>query len=116
MFCTRCGFEMDGKASYCSQCGAATGSAEPRAESSGSAGSEFRARLTRPRDEKKIAGVCAGFARYLGMDVTLVRILWLILCFWPPCVGLIAYIICWIVMPKDPLPVSASFHTADATR
>ena len=111
MFCTRCGLELDEKASYCSQCGAATGSAQPRPSSAPAS-----ARLSRPRDEKKIAGVCAGFARYLGMDVTLVRILWLVLCFWPPCVGLIAYFICWIVMPRDPELVPASFNTANATR
>jgi phage shock protein PspC (stress-responsive transcriptional regulator) len=25
------------------------------------------------------------------------------LCFWPPGVGLIIYIVCWIVVPQDPL-------------
>ncbi len=50
-------------------------------------------RLTRPFDDRKIAGVCAGFARYFDVDVTLMRILWLaatvvtgglgILCIWP---------------------------------
>ena len=29
--------------------------------------------------EKKLAGVCAGFARYFDVDVTVMRILWLIL-------------------------------------
>jgi len=28
---------------------------------------------------KKIAGVCAGFARYMGVDVTLVRVVWLVI-------------------------------------
>jgi len=28
--------------------------------------------------DKKIAGVCAGFARYFEVDVTLMRVLWLI--------------------------------------
>jgi phage shock protein C len=60
-------------------------------------------RLTRPMAEKKIAGVCAGIARYFGIDVTLVRIIMVCLAFWPPSVGLILYIVCWIVMPKDPL-------------
>ena len=31
---------------------------------------------TLSKSDKKIAGVCAGFARYFGMDVTLMRILW----------------------------------------
>jgi phage shock protein C len=53
--------------------------------------------------EKKIAGVCAGIARYFEIDVTLVRIIMVCLAFWPPSVGLILYIVCWIVMPRDPL-------------
>ena len=52
--------------------------------------------------EAKIAGVCAGFARYAGLDVTLVRVLWVVLTLCPPCPGLIAYVVAWIVMPKDP--------------
>lgn len=48
---------------------------------------------------KKLAGVCGGVADYLNLDATLVRIIWLILvlCFG---VGVIAYIICWILMPR----------------
>jgi phage shock protein C len=60
--------------------------------------------LSRPREGKKLAGVCAGFARYLELDVTIVRVVWVLLVIFPPVPGLIAYIICWIVMPVDPLP------------
>jgi phage shock protein C len=52
-------------------------------------------------NDRMIAGVCAGFARYLGVDVTLVRILWVVLSF--SGVGLIGYIVAWIIMPKDTL-------------
>ena len=49
---------------------------------------------------KKIAGVCAGFARYLGVDVVLMRVLWLgiALC---TGVGFLAYLAAWIVIPND---------------
>ena len=57
-------------------------------------------RLTLYPREKKIAGVCAGFARYLDVDVTLVRIVWVILVFAPPGVGLIGYLLAWLIMPK----------------
>jgi phage shock protein PspC (stress-responsive transcriptional regulator) len=50
--------------------------------------------------EKKIAGVCAGFARYLEVDVTLVRIVWLLVALVAG-TGFIAYIVGWIAMPKD---------------
>jgi phage shock protein C len=42
-------------------------------------------------------------ARYFGVDVTLVRIVWLIVALLPPGAGLIAYAVCWIVMPIEPL-------------
>lgn len=62
--------------------------------------------LQRPRDERKIAGVCAGIARYLDVDVTLVRVLMIVLALWPPGVGLIIYLVCWILMPKEPLLIA----------
>jgi phage shock protein PspC (stress-responsive transcriptional regulator) len=57
--------------------------------------------------DKKIAGVCAGFARYLDMDVTLLRVLWLIIAFTTG-VGFVAYVIAWICMPREDTPVAAS--------
>jgi phage shock protein C len=54
--------------------------------------------------ESKIAGVCAGFARYFGVDVTLIRVLWVVLTVFPmPLFGLVSYIVAWIVMPKEPV-------------
>src|SRR5947209_4299656 len=95
MYCTKCGVELRGDEIYCSKCGAGTERApKPRY-------TETRP-LTRSRYENKIAGVCAGVAHYLDIDVTLVRIIWLVLTFTPPSVGLIAYIVAWIVMPKEP--------------
>ena len=57
-------------------------------------------RLTRDIDNKKIAGVCAGFARYLDLDVILVRILWLAVALGTG-IGFIAYVIAWIIMPRE---------------
>lgn len=65
-------------------------------------------RLTLSSREKKIGGVCAGFARYFDVDVTLVRIIWLVLVFAPPGAGLIAYALAWLVMPHEPQPLSAA--------
>ncbi len=48
---------------------------------------------------KKIAGVCGGVAEYLGIDPTIVRIIWLVLVLFCG-VGLLAYLICWILFPK----------------
>jgi len=49
---------------------------------------------------KLVAGVCAGIAEYLNLDVTLVRILYvLISIFSAGFPGLLVYIIFWFVMP-----------------
>lgn len=98
MYCNSCGMEVAENFRYCPQCGTATGKA-------GFAPYDGRPPkpLSRPRENRKIGGVCAGVARFLGIDVTLVRILFVVFTFWPPGVGLIVYIICWAVMPQDPL-------------
>jgi phage shock protein C len=57
-------------------------------------------RLMRDIQNKKIAGVCAGLGRYLNVDPVLVRIIFLVLAF-STGIGFIAYIVGWIVMPKD---------------
>ena len=49
---------------------------------------------------KKIAGVCGGLAEYFGMDASILRIVWL-LCVLFGGVGLLAYLIMWIVMPAQ---------------
>jgi phage shock protein PspC (stress-responsive transcriptional regulator) len=61
----------------------------------------------RSRNNRKIAGVCAGFAEYFDLDVSLVRVVWLIAALLPPGVALIAYVIAWIVMPEEPLMLAA---------
>jgi phage shock protein C len=100
MFCTKCGSELREQDSFCSACGVATARATTAGQSAWNRPVE---RLSRPMSEAKIAGVCAGFARYFGLDVTVVRILWLVLAIIPVPFGFVAYIVAWIVMPKDPV-------------
>ena len=61
-------------------------------------------RLTRSRTDGKIAGVCAGFADYFEVDVTLVRAVWLALSIVPGAIigGIVAYLLVWMVMPEGP--------------
>lgn len=52
-------------------------------------------------NNRVIAGVCAGLAEYLGWEITLVRILYLIISILSAAFpGILVYIILWIVMPK----------------
>ena len=57
-------------------------------------------RLFRDPDNKLLGGVAAGLAAYFGWDITLVRILMIILVFVPYCPMIILYIIGWIVIPE----------------
>lgn len=56
-------------------------------------------KLYRNARDKKIAGVCSGIAEYLGVDVTVVRILFLIALFFGS-VGFWIYLIVWICAPE----------------
>jgi len=58
-------------------------------------------RLTRSQDQW-IAGICGGIAQYFGWDKNLTRIIWLLLTlFTAGFPGIIAYIVLWILMPKE---------------
>ncbi len=54
-------------------------------------------KLTRSND-RVIAGVCAGVADYFGFDKTLMRVIYLLLVLFGG-VGILVYIILWILMP-----------------
>ena len=56
-------------------------------------------RLIRPKNNKVIAGVCAGIANYFNVDPVLVRIIWLVLLLFFG-IGLFAYLLLWVVMPE----------------
>jgi phage shock protein C len=92
MFCTRCGTELRQSDNFCSQCGNPSGRV--------TAARRYTGGLSIPAQGKKIGGVCAGFARYMELDVTLVRILWLVIAIFTG-VGFIAYLVAWLLMPKD---------------
>jgi len=59
-------------------------------------------RLYRSGKNKFLGGVCGGVAEYFNLDPTLVRIIWLIIVFFPPGLGIILYILFWIFVPRNP--------------
>lgn len=91
MFCTKCGVQLRDDDRFCSQCGNRT--------TVGRVVSAYRPLMLDKRNGK-IAGVCAGFARYLDVDVTLVRVVWLAAAIMTG-VGFLAYGAAWIIMPSD---------------
>lgn len=59
------------------------------------------ARLFRSRD-KILGGVCGGLAKWLGWDVTLVRIAYIFISILSAAFpGTIVYIILWMIMPEE---------------
>src|SRR5207245_9328652 len=50
---------------------------------------------------RKIAGVALGLSEFFDLDVTLVRLVWVLAAIFGGC-GLLAYIVGWIVMPSEP--------------
>ena len=105
MFCTQCGVQLgDQEPNFCPSCGKATGRADFGRYT------QRPHRLERPREGRRIAGVCAAFADYFDVDVTLVRLLALIFLFCG--VGGLAYIIAAIVIPNEEIqPMQSAVRT-----
>ena len=57
-------------------------------------------KLYKIEEGRKIEGVCGGLAEYLNVDPTLIRVIWALVTLGSAGVGLIAYIICAVIMPK----------------
>lgn len=58
-------------------------------------------KLYRSNSDKKIAGVCAGLAEYIGMDATIVRLLWALATIFAG-VSILAYIVAVFIIPQKP--------------
>ncbi len=66
-------------------------------------------RIYRSRSETMVAGLAGGLANYFEIDPTLVRLMFVGALFLTGIVpGLLAYIVGWIIVPLEPLPVSAN--------
>lgn len=102
MYCNYCGKLIQDDAAVCAYCGVRVGA------------SLARTRLVRPRLGRKVAGVCLGFSEYFDIDVTVVRIVWLITAVMTG-IGFIPYVIAWIVMPEEPLLLLAPGAARQAT-
>ena len=94
MYCNYCGKVIQDDANVCAYCGTRVAAAAGRKK------------LMRSRRDRKIAGVCAGFAEYFDLDITIVRVVWLLVAIFGGG-GIIAYIIAWIVVPEEPEFVAA---------
>ncbi len=105
MTCPGCARDIEPDSTFCRYCGAAVVPPVPP---------PIPRRLVRIPAEGRLAGVCAGLAAYLGMDVTLVRLAWILLSIFPGALigGAIAYVVAWLIMPVG----AASSLPASRTR
>lgn len=58
-------------------------------------------KVVRIAAEKKLGGVCAGLARYFGMDVSILRIAYVILTIITGSLLFWLYLILWFVLPQE---------------
>ncbi len=62
--------------------------------------------LVRRRDNRIIAGVCAGVADYAGIDVNLLRVLVALVSVFTVGTGVLAYVVAWALIPEEGNPTS----------
>jgi phage shock protein C len=99
MYCTQCGASIPDSARFCPSCGKPSSGPAPSPEIPAYASPPRK--LRRIVAQKKIAGVCAGFAEYFDTDITVMRVIWVALLLLPPHLGLFGYIVAWAVLPKS---------------
>ena len=59
-------------------------------------------RLRKSKNEKMIAGVLGGFAEYFNIDVSLLRIAYVLLSVLSAAFpGILVYLILWVIMPYE---------------
>lgn len=61
----------------------------------------MKKRLYKSTHDRKLCGVCGGIAEYFDVDPTLIRLLWVVFTLAGGS-GILAYIICAIIMQDDP--------------
>ncbi len=98
MHCRRCTRDIADDAAYCAHCGA------------GQRRDVGPIRLERSVADRQLAGVCGGLAAYVGLDATLVRVLWIVLSVVPGAIifGIIAYLAAWLIIPEAAGPETPS--------
>jgi phage shock protein C len=58
-------------------------------------------RLVRARKGRLLAGVCSGIAEYVGIDVTVIRLIFVAVGVVTFGVGVLIYLAAWIVIPEE---------------
>ena len=89
--CPYCAEEIRAEARKCRHCGSMV-----------EGGNAFTRTWYRVRETKTVAGVCAGLAEQFGVSVTLVRLAFLLSALFGGGMGIVIYLVLWVVMPYRP--------------
>jgi len=57
-------------------------------------------KLYRSKKERMVGGVAGGIAKYLDTDPTIIRLIWVLITILSVGLGLIGYLIAWIIIPE----------------
>ncbi len=107
-YCAACGASLSAGARFCSACGKAV------TEPGGTAPVRPASPFLRPLAGRKVAGVCQGLANQYGWDVTLIRVVTVLLAIFTFPIALIAYLLFWLIVPEEPRPLPPT--TLDTAR
>ena len=64
-------------------------------------------KLQRTHDDRRLAGVCGGLAKNLGLDSTRLRIVWVLATIFTAFAGVVIYLALWYLMPEESPPAPA---------
>jgi phage shock protein C len=65
-------------------------------------------KLCRSHDDRRLAGVCGGLAKNLGLSSTRLRIVWVLATIFTAFAGVVIYLALWYLMPEE-LPPAPAF-------
>jgi len=111
MNCANCGKEIAEYSNFCYYCGSRQyAGAGPSARPAGGP-----RKLYRSRSNRSMAGVLGGFAEYLDIDPTVLRVIFVLIAFFTGIIpGVIAYVVAWFVMSEEPVGEYATYAPARA--